>query len=218
MRGKIKRFEDNENRENILQSGKDGYENIKGKWHTNYFENSNNIVLELACGRGEYTIGMARLFSDKNFIGVDLKGDRLWEGSGIATDEKFNHVVFLRAEILHLEDFIAPNEVNEIWITFPDPRPKGRDEKRRLTNNRFLDIYKNVLRTDGWIKFKTDNTDLFTYTLETLKGRTDVRDLEYTFDLYHSELKPDCFDIRTHYEQKFNNQGHDIKYLKFRFS
>jgi len=218
MRGKLKRFEENEYRENILQPGKKSYESIKGKWHTNYFFNKNDIVLELACGRGEYTIGMARLFTDKNFIGVDLKGDRLWKGSGIAIEENLLHVAFLRTEILNLENFIASNEVNEIWITFPDPRPKDRDEKRRLTNNRFLDIYKTVLNSDGWIKFKTDNTDLFNYTLETLNARDDVKDLESTYDLYHSKLKPDCFDIRTHYEQKFNNQGHDIKYLKFRFS
>jgi len=218
MRGKLKRFEENERRDNILQPGKNSYENIKGKWQTDYFKNQNSIVLELACGRGEYTIGMARLFPNKNFIGVDLKGDRLWKGSGIAIEEKLSHVAFLRAEILHLESYLKLNEVDEIWITFPDPRPRVRDEKRRLTNPRFLNIYKNVLSTDGWVKFKTDNTDLFTYTLEVLKERKDIRNMEYTYDLYHSELKPDCFDIRTHYEHKFNDQGHDIKYLKFRFA
>lgn len=218
MRVKLRRFEENETRNNVLQPGKEAYENTKGRWRTQYFRNENDIVLELACGRGEYTIGMARLFSNKNYIGVDIKGDRLWKGSGAAIEEKLNHVAFLRTEILLLDKFFKKNEINEIWITFPDPRPRDRDEKRRLTSNRFLDIYKSLIDVNGWVRFKTDNTPLFEFTLETLNARRDIRDLDFTFDLYHSNLKPECFDIRTHYEQKFNAQGHDIKYLKFRFS
>lgn len=217
MRGKLRRFAENETRKNVLQPGKKIYENIKGNWRKDYFKNDNEVVLELACGRGEYTIGMARLIPNRNFIGVDIKGDRIWKGSGVALDEELIHVAFLRTEILMLEKFFDVNEVDEIWITFPDPRPRDRDVKRRLTSNRFLDIYKSLIKEHGWMRFKTDNTPLFEFTLETLKSRKDIIELEYTFDLYHSEFKPECFDIRTRYEQKFNEQGHDIKYLKFRF-
>lgn len=218
MRGKLRCFVENETRDNVIQPGKDIYEKIKGKWHSDYFKNQNSIALELACGRGEYTIGMARMFKDRNFIGVDIKGDRIWKGSGFAIEEGHDHVAFLRTEILLLEKFFEPEEVSEIWITFPDPRPRDRDEKRRLTSPRYLDIYKRLIKPDGTIRLKTDNTELFEFTLETLKERKDIDQLKYTFDLYHSELKPECHDIRTRYEQKYNSQGHDIKYLRFKFA
>jgi len=217
MRGKLQRFAEIEKRDNVIQKDKPLYESIKGHWLKEYFKNNNDIVVELACGRGEYTLGMSRLFPERNFIGVDLKGDRLWKGSSIAIEEGLSNTAFLRAEILNLADFFDRGEINELWITFPDPRPKERDIKRRLTSPRFLEIYKQVLHKGAWVKFKTDSSSLFEYTLETLKERNDVLDLEYTFDLYHSELKSECYDIRTHYEQKFSALGHDIKFLKFRF-
>lgn len=218
MRGKLKRFAENETRNNVLQPGKDIYEKIKGNWLKKYFENGNPIVVELACGRGEYTIGMARMFADRNFIGVDIKGDRIWKGSGIAIEEGLNHVAFLRTEILLLDKFFETDEIDELWITFPDPRPRDRDEKRRLTSTRFLNNYKRLVKPGGTIRFKTDNTDLFNFTLETLQSREDIADLRYTHDLYYSDLRPECYDIRTRYEQKFSAEGHDIKYLRFSFN
>lgn len=215
-RGKLKRFAENMARHNVLEPGKPIYENIKGKWN-NHFGNNNPITLELTCGRGEYTIGLARLFPDHNHIGIDIKGDRIWKGAGIALEEKLDNVAFLRTHLLELEYFFETEEVSEIWITFPDPRPKDRDEKRRVTHNRYFDIYKKVLVPEGWLRLKTDNTGLFEYTLEVLKERNDILDLEYTFDLYHSDLRPECHEIRTKYEEKFSSEGHDIKYLKFRF-
>lgn len=211
------RFADNAKRENVIEPGKEILEKIKGKWRQNYFKNDNDITIELACGRGEYTIGLARLFPERNFIGIDLKGDRIWKGSGIAIEEGLSNVAFLRVHILELQNFFEPGEISDIWITFPDPRPKDRDEKRRITNSRYMDLYKTLIKKDGTIYFKTDNTGLFEYTLELLKSRDDIQDLTWTFDLYHSELKPECYDIRTRYEQKFNEQGHDIKYLRFKF-
>lgn len=217
-RNKMARFADISARRNVIEPGKDIFESIKGKWHKDYFNNDGDITLELACGRGEYTIGLARLFPEKNFIGVDIKGDRIWKGSGIAEEEGLDNVAFLRSHIVELENFFLPGEVSEIWITFPDPRPKDRDEKRRVTYVRFLEIYKKILRKGAIIRLKTDNTGLFAYTLEELKKRNDIEGLEYTFDLYHSPLKPECFDIRTRFEMKFSELGHDIKYLKFSFS
>jgi len=217
-RGKLKRFEEVWKRENVLEPGKEKYEKIKGKWNEEFFSKKRPITIELACGRGEYSVGLARKFPDQNFIGVDIKGDRIWRGSGIAIEESLNNVGFLRSDILLLEKFFDQNEVSEIWITFPDPRPKDRDEKRRLTNNRFLDIYKSVINKEGWVRLKTDNTGLFKYTLEVLDQRKDIKDLDYTFDLYQSELLDEGHGIQTKYEKKHHELGETIKYLKFRFA
>lgn len=211
------RFADITASRNVIEPGKPIFEKIKGKWHEDYFKNDGEITLELACGRGEYTIGLARLFPERNFIGVDIKGDRIWKGSTIANEEGLDNVCFLRSHIVELENFFVSGEVSEIWMTFPDPRPKDRDEKRRITYIRFLEIYKKIVKKGAIVRLKTDNTGLFEYTLEELKKRNDIEGLEYTFDLYHSPMKPECHDIRTRFEQKFNELGHDIKYLRFSF-
>jgi tRNA (guanine-N7-)-methyltransferase len=217
MRKKLVKFQANHDAPNVLEMGKPLYETIKGKWREEFFKNTNPVCLELACGRGEYTVGQARLFPERNYVGVDIKGDRIWKGSSAALEEGLTNVGFVRTQILLLEKFFDACEVEEIWIVFPDPRPRDRDEKRRLTHPRFLEMYKRIARPDAWIRLKTDNTGLFEYTLEVLKSRTDIRDLEFTFDLYHSELLPEAHGIRTKYEHLFEAQGHDIKYLKFRF-
>jgi tRNA (guanine-N7-)-methyltransferase len=216
MKRKLERFKIIAERENVIQPGKDIYTRIKGNWNELYFNNSNPIALELACGRGEYTIGLAQLFPDCNFVGVDIKGDRLWKGSTRAWEEKLNNVGFLRTHILMIENFFDPGEVDEIWLTFPDPRPRKKDIKRRLTSERYLEIYKTLLRPQGTIRLKTDNTGLFEYSLTELQNRKDVTDLDFTRDLYASELRPECFDIKTRYEEMF--AGERIKYLRFRFS
>lgn len=216
-RSKLKKFADIAERYNVIEPSKDIYEKVKGRWKEIIFKNSHPVTLELACGRGEYSIGLAKLFPDQNFIGIDIKGDRIWKGSSIALEEGLTNVVFLRTHLLELNNFFEHGEVDEIWITFPDPRPKDRDEKRRVTHHRFLDIYKETLALNAVVRLKTDNTGLFEYTLDVLNNRTDIKNLEYTFDLYHSDLKQECFDIRTRYEKKFSAEGHDIKYLKFQF-
>lgn len=217
MRSKLVRFAHNETAENVIQPGKDLFVRIKGNWHEEYFKNDNPITLELACGRGEYTIGLAKLFPQRNYLGVDIKGDRIWKGSKHALTEGLVNVGFLRTFIHNLDDFIAEDEIEEIWLTFPDPRPKDRDERRRLTNPRFLELYKSILKSGGWFRFKTDNTGLFEYTLELLQSRSDVEGLTYTFDLSKSELFKEHHGITTRYEQMFSDQGETIKYLKFRF-
>lgn len=217
MKRKMERFRVVEERSNVIEPTKEIYNQIKGKWHDAHFGNSKPITLELACGRGEYTIGLARIFPERNYIGVDLKGERIWKGSTIAVEENLSNVAFLRTPILYIECFFAPGEVDEIWITFPDPRPKKRDIKRRLTSPRYLDIYKKMIKPGGYVRFKTDNTDLFNYSLEEIQSRSDIEDFVFTHDLYESDLRPECFDIKTKYEQMFASQGEKIKYLRFRF-
>lgn len=202
----------------MIQPGKEQFDNIRGKWCSDFFKNSHPLVVELACGRGEYTIGLARQFPIQNFVGVDIKGDRLWKGSKTAFEQNLQNVGFLRTFIHALDKFFAPGEIDELWLTFPDPRPKDRDERRRLTNNRFLDLYKPLLKEQGWLKFKTDSTSLFEYTLEVLAERRDIVDLVYTDDLDNSELLTDHFGIVTHYEKLFSGKGEKIKYLKFKFA
>jgi tRNA (guanine-N7-)-methyltransferase len=140
------RFDDLIYRENVLEAGKELYNQLKGSWHRSYFKNNNPITLELACGRGEYTTGLASVYPDRNFIGVDMKGDRLWMGSTVSLENSLMNTAFLRTHILDLDQFFELNEVDEIWIVFPDPRPRDRDEKRRLTNPRYLDLYKKILK------------------------------------------------------------------------
>jgi len=218
VKSKLKRFEIISGRENVVELGKEIFLKIKGKWNSDYFKRERPITLELACGRGEYTVGMAKLFPERNFIGVDKKGDRLWKGSTWAVEDQLSHVAFLRTEILFIESFIAEGEIDEIWLTFPDPRPRLRDKKRRLSSIRYIDMYKKLLKPGGYFRFKTDNTDLFDFTLEELGYRNDLEDYQFTHDLYNSELRPECFDIKTRYEEMFAAKGENIKYLRFRFS
>lgn len=218
MKSKLERFRIIAERDNVLEQGKELYMKIRGAWNQEYFNNQNPITVELACGRGEYTIGLAERFPGRNYIGIDVKGDRLWKGSTWAVEKNLTNVAFLRAEALGLEQFFAPGEIDELWITFPDPRPRKRDIKRRLTSPRFLNIYKRLLRTDAWVRFKTDNTSLFAYTLEELALRSDILDLQFTYDLYADPLRPECFDIKTRYEEMFAAKGEKIKYLRFRFA
>jgi tRNA (guanine-N7-)-methyltransferase len=218
MKSKLKRFEIISGRANVIEPGKDLFQTIKGKWNNVYFNNENPITIELACGRGEYSVGMARAMKERNFIGVDKKGDRLWKGSTWAVEDQLANVAFLRTDILFIESFFEAGEVDEIWLTFPDPRPRKRDIKRRLSSSRYIDMYKKLLRSGGYFRFKTDNTDLFNFTLEELAMRNDVLDFAFTHDLYESELRPECYDIKTKYEEMFAAQGEKIKYLRFRFT
>jgi tRNA (guanine-N7-)-methyltransferase len=216
VKRKQERFRIIEERNNVIEPSKELYKTIKGNWRKEYFKNDNPITLELACGRGEYTIGLAKLFPDRNFIGVDIKGERIWKGSTQAVEENLPNVAFLRTHILMIENFLVEHEVDEIWITFPDPRPKKRDIKRRLTSPRYIDLYKRLAKSGSYIRLKTDSTLLYEYTLEELAPRKDIDDYRFTNDLYQSDLRPECFDIKTKYENEFASKGEKIKYLRFR--
>jgi tRNA (guanine-N7-)-methyltransferase len=217
MKSKLKKFYVIASRDNVLQRGKELYTKIRGNWNDLYFKNDQPITVELACGRGEYSVGLASRFPGKNFVGVDMKGARLWKGSTLAVEQSLTNVGFLRTQILDIEAFFTPGEVDEIWLTFPDPRPRHRDAKRRLTSPRFMDIFKKLLKPGQYFRLKTDNTPLFDYTLQELALRNDIEDLQHTRDLYNSGLRDECFDIKTRYEEMFSAKGEKIKYLRFRF-
>jgi tRNA (guanine-N7-)-methyltransferase len=219
-RKKLIRFEHNAENEKIIQAGKPIYQTIKGKWHSDYFKNNHPIVLELACGRGEYSVALAQKYPDKNFIGVDLKGARLWKGVTQSDALGLKNIAFLRTIIENLDQFFAEGEVAEIWLIHPDPRPKSRDEKRRLTSPRFLKLYRQIGQKNTLIRLKTDSDLLYEFTLETLQNEA-IEALEHTANLYESPLLADHLDIggqpiRTKYEKVFTELGHTIHYVKFR--
>ena len=214
-RGKKERFADNAQRDNIIEPGKDLYSQIKGNWRSLYFKNDAPIVLELGCGRGEYTVGLARENADKNYVGVDIKGDRIWYGSQWAIDEGLKNVAFLRVRIEEIDQFFASDEVDEIWLTFPGPRPKKSQAKKRLTAPRFLDLYKSILKPGGVVHLKTDSDLMFSYTLDVLEQRDDVEQLEKVDDIYESNHPATA--IQTRFEGKFLKTSKTIKYLRFRF-
>ncbi len=187
-----------------------------GQWNARFFDSHRPITLELGCGRGEYTVALASKFPERSYLGVDIKGDRLWVGASRVAELKLSNAGFLRSPIARIPAVIAPNEIDEIWLTFPDPRPKEREEKHRLTNLFFLNMYRSLLRPKGWFRFKTDNTPLFNYTLEQLREMP-IMELKYTFDLYASQLLVDHHGIKTKYENIWSTRGEKIKYMKFRF-
>ncbi len=202
---------------NVIEPGKEIFENIKGKWQSDFFPNRNDLVVELACGRGEYSTGLGAIYKDKNFVGVDIKGNRIWVGSKKARLEGLDNVAFLRTQIDHLERFFEPGEISEIWIVFPDPRPKSSDEHRRLTSPKYLEIYKKLIEPGGIVHLKTDNPGLFEYSVELLQGRKDIEHLQFTDKLYESEFAANHHGITTKYEKQFSEQGFEIRYLRFCF-
>jgi tRNA (guanine-N7-)-methyltransferase len=185
---------------------------LKGKWGKEYFKNDNPIVLELGCGKGEYTVGLARVYPNKNFIGMDIKGARMWSGATDATVNKLDNVAFVRTHIEMIEHFFAPNEVSEIWITFPDPQMKKVN--KRLTSCRFMKKYSVILKDKGMIHLKTDSNFLYRYT----KAMVEENQLEVLFetdDLYQSKIESEVLSIQTFYEKQWLSRGLNIKYLKF---
>ncbi|MBN1144142.1 MAG: tRNA (guanosine(46)-N7)-methyltransferase TrmB [Bacteroidales bacterium] len=213
---KLQRFAEMETFSNVVQPefeevfGKDYA--LKGKWNQERFGNHHPVVLELGCGKGEYTVGLARRFPEKSFIGVDIKGSRMWRGARTALSEKLPNVLFLRTHIEQITSFFGPGEVEEIWITFPDPQLKKK--RKRLTSARFLNNYKHFLVNNGLVHLKTDSTGLYEYTLELARNNNLVI-RHQTNDLYHSGMCNDILDIKTFYEQQFLNQGMKINYLCF---
>jgi tRNA (guanine-N7-)-methyltransferase len=216
---KLKRFEEMRSFERLFQPafeeiiGKDFH--LKRNWVHKVFQNKQPLVLELGCGRGEYTISLARKFPELNFIGVDIKGARMWKGSKISNEENILNAAFLRTRIEFINSFFGEDEVSEIWITFPDPQLKDRRKKKRLTGSLFLKKYQEFLIDGGIIHLKTDNDILFRYTLD-LVNFNKFEILFYTFDLYNSGIVDDILDVKTHYEMQYLAKGENINYLKFR--
>lgn len=198
----------------MIEAGKSLYTEVKGQWNKLYFNNENPIVVELACGKGEYTVGLGKVFPDKNFIGMDIKGDRIARGSLMATEQNLRNVAFLRAGIQYSNEFFDKGELSEIWLIHPDPQVRDRDENKRLTNPDFLNRYADYLHKDGLFCLKTDSTFLYDYSLETINHSGKFQILEHTEDLYTSHLLDEHFGVKTHYESIFTAKGHTIKYIK----
>lgn len=185
---------------------------LKGKWNSEFFKNDNPIVLELGCGKGEYTVGLARLFPDKNFIGVDIKGARIWTGAKESLEKEMKNVAFLRTDIEMINHFFTAGEVSEIWLTFPDPQMKK--VTKRLTATNFMNLYQQIVKPGGLIHLKTDSNFMFTYTCEMVKSNG-YRVNVLTRDLYRSGLVDPILGIQTYYEQQWISRGIDIKYIQF---
>ena len=217
-KNKLRRFEKNKTFVHLLQPSV-AYplqdDAIKGKWNEAFFSKPQPIVLELGCGRGEYTVNLARFSPGHNYVGVDIKGARIWRGAKTVHEENLKNVGFLRIQIEFIENFFAEKEVNEIWITFPDPQLQQSRERKRLTSPRFLSRYKNILVPGGLVHLKTDNRELYEYTLGVAK-ELDYPVEKSTDDLYATADTEEVLAIKTTYEQIFLKQGIKICYLRFR--
>ena len=211
---KLRKFAEIDQLENVYQL-KEGLA-LKGNWNKEHFKNDNPLVVELACGKGEYTVNLAQLFPDKNFLGVDLKGNRIWRGARTAFDEGITNVAFLRIQIEDILDYFAAGEIDEIWITFPDPQPQLSREKKRLTSKGFLNKYKIVLKEGGLLNLKTDNDQFYEFTKLMIEELHLKKHID-TADLYNSEFADEVLSIKTYYEKKYLLHSKNINYLKFSF-
>ena len=217
-KNKLKRFKENETFINVIQPQRDDIKSgfaLKGDWKS-YFKNDNPIVLELGCGKGEYTIGLAKLNADKNYIGIDIKGARFWRGAETAIEEGLTNVAFLRTQIELIDQLFDVNEIAEIWITFPDPQIKFKRTKHRLTNKEFLFKYKKILVPGGMVNLKTDSEFMHGYTLGLLHGLG--LDIVYAnHDVYKNEGSPqEVLKIQTFYEKQYLVKGKPITYVQFK--
>ena len=188
---------------------------MKGKWDESYFKNGNPIILELACGRGEYSVALGKAFTDKNFIGVDIKGARIYQGAKKALESNLANVAFLRTKIELIDHFFEKAEISEIWITFPDPFLRDSKANKRLTSPRFLELYRKIIQPGGVIHLKTDDTKLYEYTLETLQEHPEANIIYYDDDIYSKPLPEASLEIKTYYEIQHLSKGKTIKYIKF---
>ena len=223
-KNKQARFAENRTLPNVFQpTREEALDNfhLKGKWRSEVFKNNNPVVLELGCGKGEYSVGLAKAFPEKNFIGIDIKGARFWFGAKEAIEQNLGNVAFLRTQIELVEGFFDQDEVDEIWITFPDPQIKYRRTKHRMTNPEFLDRYRKILKKDGTVHLKTDSEFLHGYTLGLLQGQG-CEIISAHHDIYGApEYEPGTpllREIKTYYEGLFSAKGKTITYIKFKIT
>ena len=220
-KNKLKKFIENESFSNVIQPERkellsDSFI-YKGNWNKLYFKNNNPIIVELGCGKGEYTVNLAKSNPSKNYIGIDIKGARFWRGAKTSLDENLENVVFLRTQIELIDFVFGKQEVKEIWLTFPDPQIKYQRRKHRLTNPLFLNLYKNILVEKGMVHLKTDSEFLHGYTLGVLKGLS-IKLLFSNHDIYKNNNAPaEVINIKTHYEKLFLETKKNISYLRFSF-
>lgn len=219
-KNKLKRFKENETFSNVIQPTRDdlvsGAFNFKGNWRTQVFKNENPIVLELGCGKGEYSVALAKKYPNKNYIGIDIKGARFWRGAKTALEEGIPNVRFLRTQIELIDHAFASNEVDEIWITFPDPQIKYKRTKHRMTNATFLERYKKILKPEGVVHLKTDSEFMHGYTLGLLHG-AGHEVLYANNNVYKQEGSPqDVTAVQTFYESQYLEQNKPITYIRFK--
>jgi tRNA (guanine-N7-)-methyltransferase len=220
-KNKLRRFKENESFENVIQPSREEVLNgmeQKGNWASSLFNNNNPIVLELGCGKGEYTVGMAQAYPDKNFIGIDIKGARFWRGAKTAIEEDLKNVAFIRTQIELVDEIFAENEISEIWITFPDPQIKYKRTKHRLTNEEFLRKYHKILNKNGLMHLKTDSEFMHGYTLGLLHGLS--QEVIYAnHSVYKSDGVPEFVTkIQTFYEKQYLEIGKEITYIQFKLN
>ncbi|GGD19367.1 tRNA (guanosine(46)-N7)-methyltransferase TrmB [Flavobacterium orientale] len=219
-KNKLKRFKENETFQNVIEPTREevvsGNFKWKGKWNAEFFKNNNPIILELGCGKGEYSVGLAERYPDKNFIGIDIKGARFWRGAKTAVDNGMQNVAFIRTQIELIEHCFAEHEVDEIWITFPDPQIKYKRTKHRMTNSEFLQRYKKVLKPNGIMNLKTDSEFMHGYTLGLLHG--EGHEVLYAnHNVYKNEGAPEVVTaIQTFYEKQYLEINKAITYIQFR--
>ncbi|MEZ4793428.1 MAG: tRNA (guanosine(46)-N7)-methyltransferase TrmB [Gelidibacter sp.] len=221
-KNKLKRFKENETFSNVIQPKRDELVNanfdLKGHWNEKVFKNNHPLVLELGCGKGEYSIALAKRYPNKNFIGIDIKGARFWRGAKTAVQEDIQNVTFLRTQIELIDYAFAEHEVDEIWITFPDPQIKYKRTKHRMTNTEFLQRYKKILKPEGLVHLKTDSEFMHGYTLGLLHGKGHEV-LYANHNIYKQEGSPDeVTSIQTHYESLYLEKNKPITYIRFKIN
>ncbi|TGV02840.1 tRNA (guanosine(46)-N7)-methyltransferase TrmB [Flavivirga rizhaonensis] len=219
-KNKLKRFKENETFSNVFQPSRDELVNetyeLRGHWRTSVFKNENPLVLELGCGKGEYSVALAKKYPNKNFIGIDIKGARFWRGAKTAIEERIPNVAFIRTQIELIDHAFAENEVDEIWITFPDPQIKYKRTKHRMTNETFLKRYKKILKEEGVVNLKTDSEFMHGYTLGLLHG-AGHEVLYANHNVYKQEGSPEeVTSIQTFYESQYLEQNKPITYIRFK--
>jgi tRNA (guanine-N7-)-methyltransferase len=219
-KNKLKRFKENETFENVFQPTREEVVRsefpLLGKWNTNFFKNDNPIIIELGCGKGEYSVGLAQRYPNKNFVGIDIKGARFWRGAKTAVESGMRNVAFVRTQIELINFIFAQNEVDEIWITFPDPQIKYKRTKHRMTNSEFLQMYKKILKPDGVVNLKTDSEFMHGYTLGLLHG--EGHEVLYAnHNVYKNEGAPsEVTQIQTFYENQYLETNKPITYIRFK--
>lgn len=219
-KNKLKRFRENETFANVFQPTREEVSTdnfaLKGKWNADFFKNDHPVILELGCGKGEYSVGLAEKYPDKNFVGIDIKGARFWRGAKTAVDNGMRNVAFVRTQIELIDHLFASNEVDEIWITFPDPQIKYKRTKHRMTNTEFLQLYKKILKPEGVVNLKTDSEFMHGYTLGLLHG--EGHEVLYAnHDVYKNEGSPsEVIEIQTFYEKQYLEVNKAITYIRFK--
>jgi tRNA (guanine-N7-)-methyltransferase len=219
-KNKLKRFRENETFANVFQPTREEVSTdnfaLKGKWNADFFKNDHPVILELGCGKGEYSVGLAEKYPNKNFVGIDIKGARFWRGAKTAVDKGMHNVAFVRTQIELIDHLFAANEVDEVWITFPDPQIKYKRTKHRMTNSEFLQLYKKILKPDGIVNLKTDSEFMHGYTLGLLHG--EGHEVLYAnHDVYKNEGSPsEVIEIQTFYEKQYLEVNKAITYIRFK--